>query len=74
LVNIDTPRVHASNEHVNSNVKLETVNKQRIGNVSTHNTWLINGHFRNVINNENATTLGRIGGLDNPLVESFDGG
>lgn len=46
IIDVDSPRVHGCNHHIDPQIELETVNQKRIGDVLRDDAALVNGHLR----------------------------
>jgi len=68
LENVYSQRLVTRDKHVNSEIKLMTIYQQRIGDVSANNRQFINIHVVDVVNQHDASSLGSVGGLNNPNV------
>ena len=45
IEDVDTPRVHAGDKDIKSDIELEPIDEQRVVNVPRDNAWLVNGHL-----------------------------
>ena len=53
VVNVNAPRVHRSDRHIHTQVKLEPVNEERFRYVATNDAILVNWNLGNVVNLKN---------------------
>jgi len=68
LENIHSQRLIRGDNHVDSQVELVPVDKQRVRNVARDNRHLVNVQLVQVFNDVNASTTGRVSRLHNPDV------
>jgi len=68
LENVYPQRLITRDKHVNSEIKLMPVDQQRIGDVSANNRQFINIYVIDVVNQHDASSLGSVGGLNNPNI------
>lgn len=54
--NINSKRIITGYNHVNSQIKFESIDEERIVNVSRNNMFIINFKLRNVINQVDSST------------------
>jgi hypothetical protein len=68
LEHIDTEGLVACDADINSEIKLVTVNQERVRDIFRNNTGLIDIDVVNVVNNLNTATLAPTGRLENPNI------
>ena len=68
LKHIDTKGLVACDADINSEIKLVTVNQERVRDIFRNNTGLIDVDVVNVVDNLNTATLAPTGRLENPNI------
>ena len=68
IINIDSPWIHRCDTDIQSQIKLETIDEEWIGNIPADYAILINWHFRDVINYIDTLALWWVLRFDDPHV------
>ena len=53
IENIDSPRIHTRNHHIETQVKFQSIYQEGVVNVPADDTVLINRHFRYIMDLQN---------------------